>query len=123
MHRLPRDVEDGVADLEGLGFQVVRLDGTRITNRESFHSEVADVFKFPDYYGRNWDAFDECFGELEMPSHLAVVWADADYLAAGDLKTFAEAVCLFHGHCQARSKIGTQLELFIGFSDQLHSDE
>jgi RNAse (barnase) inhibitor barstar len=123
VHRLPRDSEAGVADLERLGFQVFRLDGTKISDRESFHREVAEVFSFPDYYGRNWDAFDECFGELEMPPHVAVVWTDADRLAAGDLKTFAEAVCLFHDHYQERSKSGVQLELFIGFADQLQSDQ
>jgi RNAse (barnase) inhibitor barstar len=114
IHGLPHDAAAGVADLERLGFDAVRLDGTKITDSESFHLQVAAAFGFPDYYGRNWDAFDECFGELEMPSHLAIVWTDADRLAASDLTTFAEAVAVFHEHCRARSKVGTQLALFIG---------
>jgi RNAse (barnase) inhibitor barstar len=123
IHRLPRNIEAGVTDLEALGFEVVRLDGTGINDRESFHREVAEVFRFPDYYGRNWDAFDECFGELEMAPHLAVVWTDADQLATHDLKTFAEAVCMFNDHARERSKLGTQLQLFLGVPDQLHNDE
>jgi RNAse (barnase) inhibitor barstar len=123
IHPLPRDAAAGVADLEALGFRVVRFDGATITDRESFHREVADAFGFPDYYGRNWDAFDECFGELEMTPHLAVVWTDADRLAANDLTTFAEAACMFNDHSQERRKLGTQLELFIDFADQLQRGE
>jgi RNAse (barnase) inhibitor barstar len=115
IHRLPRNIKAGIADLEALGFKVVRLDGTKITDRESFHTEVASTFGFPDYYGRNWDGFHDCFGDLELPSHLAIVWTDADRLAAGDLKTFAEAVCVLHDEGHNEPKLRSQLELFIGF--------
>ena len=122
IHRLPQDADAGVSDLERLGFRVFRLDGTKIKDRETFHRQVAEAFAFPDYYGRNWDAFNECFGEMDMPPHVAVVWTDAHRLAAGDLKTVAEAVCMLDYHSNARSKQDVQLALFIGFEHPLPSE-
>jgi hypothetical protein len=62
IHRLPRgNVEGPIADLERLGFRVIRLDGSKIDDQPSFHDEVAEVFEFPDYHGRNWDAFATSF--------------------------------------------------------------
>jgi hypothetical protein len=37
--------------------RVVTIDGSRITDWESFHDVCAEVFGFPDWYGRNADAW------------------------------------------------------------------
>jgi RNAse (barnase) inhibitor barstar len=122
IHRLPPgDVEGAIADLERLGFRVFRLDGAKIDDQRSFHEEVAEAFEFSDYYGRNWDAFEECFSEVEMPSRVAIVWTRADVLASRDLKAFAEAVCLFFEHSQERVKMGVQLEIFLGDGRQFET--
>jgi RNAse (barnase) inhibitor barstar len=39
---------------------VLKIDVGSVTTREELHSLIAEAFGFPDYYGRNWDAFDEC---------------------------------------------------------------
>ena len=115
IHRLaPANMEGAIADLERLGFRVFQLDGTKIDGEPRLHEELAEAFEFPDYYGRNWDAFDECFSEVEMSSRVAIVWTRADVLASRDLKTFAEAVCVFLEHGKKRSKMGVQLEIFVG---------
>jgi ribonuclease inhibitor len=38
----------------------ILLDVGGIESREALHSLLASTFNFPDYYGKNWDAFDEC---------------------------------------------------------------
>lgn len=114
IHGIPQDsIESAVADLEGLGFEVWTLDGSSMTDAQTFHTEAARVFGFPPYYGKNWDAFNDCFGELELPKHSAVVWSAAHRLASVDLKTFAEAVCVFDEFRNALSREGVQLELFV----------
>ena len=40
------------------------LDGSRCRTSLQFLIEVGVVLGSPAYYGRNWDAFDECFGDL-----------------------------------------------------------
>ena len=37
-----------------------QLDGSRITDWDSFHSQCAEVFGFPDFYGRNMNAWIDC---------------------------------------------------------------
>ena len=41
-----------------------RLDGRKITDRESFHTECQAVFGFPEFYGRNMDAWIDCLSGL-----------------------------------------------------------
>lgn len=40
----------------------VSLDGRRITDWKTFHAECQAVFGFPDFYGRNMDAWIDCMG-------------------------------------------------------------
>ena len=40
------------------------LDGRRCRTAQGFLREIGVVLEFPHYYGRNWDAFDECFSDL-----------------------------------------------------------
>ena len=40
------------------------LDGRRCRTQGRFLVEVGEVLSFPAYYGHNWDAFHECFGDL-----------------------------------------------------------
>jgi RNAse (barnase) inhibitor barstar len=49
--------------------RVVR--GLKCANYESLHTEVAAALQFPNYYGENWDAMDECITDLE--------WAPASW--------------------------------------------
>jgi len=42
----------------------VSLDGRRITEWKSFHDECRSAFGFPDFYGRNMDAWIDCLGGL-----------------------------------------------------------
>ena len=32
---------------------------------DEIHSLLAAAFEFPKYYGKNWDAFDECINDAE----------------------------------------------------------
>ncbi|HIC82662.1 MAG TPA: barnase inhibitor [Kiloniellaceae bacterium] len=44
---------------------LVRIDGRRIVDRESFHDVFAEAFGFPDFYGRNMDAWLDCLSSLD----------------------------------------------------------
>ncbi|MEN0020412.1 MAG: barstar family protein [Planctomycetota bacterium] len=44
---------------------VIEIDGTKITDMESFHDEFARTFGFPDFYGRNMDAWIDCFNYVD----------------------------------------------------------
>lgn len=40
------------------------VDVGSVTSREELYALLAEAFGFPDYYGMNWDAFDECIGDF-----------------------------------------------------------
>jgi len=46
---------------------VVPIDTARITDWESFHDLFAEVFGFPEFYGRNMDAWNDCMSSLDTP--------------------------------------------------------
>lgn len=47
--------------------RVVDIDVSAVTNSDALHELLASKLGFPHYYGRNWDAFDECISDAELP--------------------------------------------------------
>src|SRR4029453_9462823 len=46
---------------------IVRIDARRITNWDTFHQVFAEAFGFPDFYGRNMNAWIDCMTSLDAP--------------------------------------------------------
>jgi RNAse (barnase) inhibitor barstar len=46
---------------------LVRIDGSRLSDWESFHDVFAAAFGFPSFYGRNMDAWIDCMTSLDAP--------------------------------------------------------
>ena len=57
-----------LAKAHGMAF--FHLDGKNIEKKEQFLNHAATVMHFPDYFGNNWDSFEECLTDLE--------WVDAE---------------------------------------------
>lgn len=47
--------------------KAIPIDGLQITDEASFHRVFADAFGFPDFHGRNWDAWIDCMSSLDAP--------------------------------------------------------
>tara|TARA_R110000782_G_scaffold13976_15_gene41005 strand:- start:18 stop:359 length:342 start_codon:yes stop_codon:yes gene_type:complete len=45
----------------------VEIDADRITNEASFHDIFNKAFGFPDFYGRNMNAWVDCMTSLDVP--------------------------------------------------------
>jgi RNAse (barnase) inhibitor barstar len=70
------------------------LRGKQCVTREGLLDEFARGLDFPQYFGRNWDALEDCLTDLEWLSAEAFVLiiTNADQVLKkdrGDLKTFA----------------------------------
>ena len=52
------------------GLAYFHLEGKSIEKKEQFLNHAATVMHFPDYFGNNWDAFEECITDFE--------WLDAE---------------------------------------------
>ena len=46
---------------------LVSIDCAKIRDWDSFHGEFAKVFGFPDFYGRNMNAWIDCMTYLDEP--------------------------------------------------------
>lgn len=75
-----------VLRLEGLGFRIVRLAAGEWTTEQDMHRVIAAALHFPDYYGHNLDALNDCLGEVacyggydDSPEGAGLVLSFTDY--------------------------------------------
>ncbi len=53
-----------ISALEAHGWRGFHLDGRQITDKQTFLAAMAQAMHFPDYFGANWDALEECVTDL-----------------------------------------------------------
>lgn len=89
------DYAAGAAQDRAIVVRIVR--GRRCVEKEQLLQEFAAAMQFPEYFGENWDAFEECITDLSWlgTSEVLVVVTDAKHLLEHhpkDLSTFAGIV-------------------------------
>ncbi|MFE6225383.1 barstar family protein [Microtetraspora glauca] len=72
--------------LEDRGFRVIRLEAGRWNTERDMHRAIAAALHFPDYYGHNLDALNDCLGDVacygaydDAPEGAGLVLAFTDY--------------------------------------------
>jgi RNAse (barnase) inhibitor barstar len=88
----PEVMEQDLAWLRGERYRIDEFDCTHWDGEPDFHADVARRLGFPDYYGGNLDAFNDCIGDIAIPDTggLAIV------LRTFDLFVKREAVVAQH---------------------------
>ncbi|QXE36412.1 barstar family protein [Streptomyces sp. GMY02] len=86
-----RLLTQAVERLEDRGFRVIRLEAGQWNTERDMHHAMAAALDFPDYYGRNLDALNDCLGDVacyggydDAPegTGLVLVFTDYDRFAA-----------------------------------------
>ena len=95
-HAEPREVQ---AAAKRAKFAYFHIEGRNIARKEQLLNHVATALRFPGYFGGNWDALEECLGDLSWrrgSAHVLLIEggaklpkADADALR-GILRDCAE---------------------------------
>ncbi|MBI3563198.1 MAG: barstar family protein [Gammaproteobacteria bacterium] len=50
--------------------KVIETSIGEVTSDKELFSVISTAMKFPDYFGNNWDALDECLADLDwLPAH------------------------------------------------------
>jgi hypothetical protein len=76
----------------GFGFHPV-LDGRALGDKQALLAGIARALEFPEYFGENWDALEECLRDMSWRSgQISVLIEHADAIPAALLATFLEIV-------------------------------
>lgn len=91
---------------------VVRVPLDRISDRESFHTVFAEVLGFPQWYGRNMDAWSDCLTRVDEPeSGLTKV-----VMEPGDILTLElDGVKEFISRCPAQYRDLLECAAFVNY--------
>ena len=74
-------------------FQTAKVQTMNITDWDSFHSVFAETMGFPEFYGRNMDAWIDCMtGFDDGMTRFAVPPGELFHLEVADTKDFARRV-------------------------------
>lgn len=75
------------------------LDGVKTVDKKTLLKELAVVCGFPDYFGHNWDALNDCLGNIAW-NHPAgtvqIVWNTQGILSnpdAIDIIAMMQSIC------------------------------
>lgn len=60
----PADLDALAATAVAGGFAVHRIDLAGVRDRDAFLDRIARVMCFPGWFGRNWDALEDCLSDL-----------------------------------------------------------
>ncbi|CCK26682.1 Barstar (barnase inhibitor) [Streptomyces davaonensis JCM 4913] len=58
-------LDEAVGRLREDGYRVVELDAGRWAAAADMHRDIAAALEFPDYYGKNLDALNDCLRDVE----------------------------------------------------------
>ena len=58
---------------------IVEIDVSRVRSGEELHQLLYEKLNFPEYYGSNWGAFNECIADpdLNLPKHVRIRGIDS----------------------------------------------
>jgi RNAse (barnase) inhibitor barstar len=81
--------ESAVISPQGFVRRVIR--GSNCRSAAALFTEFAEALKFPDYFGHNWDALEECLADLEwLPAKGYVLcFTNAESILPDDEEEFA----------------------------------
>lgn len=71
-----------IESVEKSGVSVMECDLSDVHDADGLFSAVSEAMQFPEYFGGNWDALDECLGDLDwLPSSGFVLLAKGAHKA------------------------------------------
>jgi RNAse (barnase) inhibitor barstar len=78
------------------------IDGTKATNISKFLNEISIAFRFPDYFGHNYNALNECLNDLDwidVPNYALFIKNYSLFLIDEDHQTKLDTLKLFQNAC------------------------
>jgi len=99
IYQLPPDVDALEAAAAGNDFALWRIDLAEVRTKQQLLDAIARELAFPDWFGGNWDALEDCLTDLAwcVASGYVLVLANAGGLAEAEPEEFETALEVFDG--------------------------
>lgn len=68
-------LDESVAWLQIAGYRIVNVDAASWLSEVQMHSDIASSLEFPDYYGANLDALNDCLSDVAVQDY---GWTEGD---------------------------------------------
>ena len=92
-------------------FKIIEFDGNFISNKNELHFDLQDKLNFPDYYGKNFDALNDCLIDYEIDEKgVVIVFRHLNNL---DLKTIHILLDVFANQARRKFAIGAKLLILV----------
>jgi RNAse (barnase) inhibitor barstar len=97
--------------LASKGFKIIEFDDRVVTTKTELHWDLQEKLGFPGYYGKNFDALNDCLRDYEVtsPGHV-LVFKKLDHL---DHQSIYHLLDVFALHCRRNCAIGRKLLLLV----------
>jgi RNAse (barnase) inhibitor barstar len=89
--RKPEDIEHAA---QKAGLALFRIDAGHVRDKKSFVDQIAKSLQFPGYFGRNWDALNDCLtdlGWLPTKTGCVIVLENMEHFGASRQQEFSKA--------------------------------
>ncbi|MFC1408827.1 barstar family protein [Streptacidiphilus sp. N1-12] len=119
-------LEEESARLRAGGYRVVTLSAAEWATDEDMHRDLAAAFGFPDYYGHNLDAFNDCFGEVrcyegyqeaEVGRGLVTAFTDYDRFAEASPRTAQIVLDIIADQARRALTVGNRVICLVHSND------
>lgn len=97
--------------LSAKGYKIIQFNDRVITTAKELHLDLQNKLGFPGYYGRNFDALNDCMRDYEITDIGDVlVFPKLDHL---DSRSIYDLLDIFSLHCRRNIAIGKKLLILI----------
>jgi hypothetical protein len=119
VYRLPESAARVARAARANDFTHWRVDLATVRSKSELLASLARALEFPDWFGGNWDALQDCLGDLSWrpaPGYV-IVLSHCGGFAAGAREDFESALEVFDATAEFWREQGIPFWVFIGGLD------
>ncbi|MDX1932451.1 MAG: barstar family protein [Capsulimonadales bacterium] len=108
--------ESDVTDPESSSTRkTVRIDGNTVSTTDELFDCLSQYLEFPNYFGRNWSALEDCLGDLQWlgTNVITVIWFQCRTYFLKNPEDFLTFLDVFENSASWHKQVGGDLRLIL----------
>ena len=102
-----------LGDIAKAGWRTFYIDGHQVFDKASFLKTFADTLAFPNYFGNNWDAFEECIRDLAPAPGYVLLYDQVSQFAVKEPDDWEIALDILAATVSFWNKTDSPLYIFL----------